>query len=71
MYGHPRNKTVRVLLRPKVDKILLGLGWVMTDGIRAAQRVLLSDSGANLGKDAESLREGVCNTLGESHIGKV
>ena len=51
---HPKNKIVRALLSPKADNILAGLGWVMTDSIRAAK----------------SLRVGVCNTLGESHIGK-
>ncbi|KAH9705032.1 hypothetical protein KPL70_011714 [Citrus sinensis] len=38
--------------------------------VRTALRVLLSDGGANLSEDAESPRGGVCNTLGESHIGK-
>ena len=70
VYGRPKNKTVLALLRPKANNILLGLGWVMTNGIRAALRVLLSDGGANLSEDAESPRGGVCNTLGESHINK-
>ncbi len=30
VYGRPKNKIVRVALRPKADNILLGLGWVMT-----------------------------------------
>ena len=30
VYGHPRNKTVRALLRPKADNILLRMSWVMT-----------------------------------------
>ena len=47
------------------------MGWVMIDGIRAAPRVLLSHGRANLSEDAESLRGGVCNTLGESHISKI
>ena len=56
VYGHPRNKNVQALLRPKADNILPGLGWVMIYGIRAAAHVFLSDDGANLSKDAESLR---------------
>ncbi|KAH9780522.1 BED-type domain-containing protein [Citrus sinensis] len=36
----------------------------------AAPRVLLGDGGANLSEDAESQR-GVCDTLSESHIGKM
>lgn len=65
---------MQALLRPKPDNILSGLGWVMIDGLRAAPRVLLSDDGANLSVDAESLGVwgggGVCNTLGKSHIDK-
>ncbi|KAH9801860.1 hypothetical protein KPL71_001181 [Citrus sinensis] len=30
VYGRPKNKSVRALLRPKADNILPGLGWVMT-----------------------------------------
>lgn len=30
VYGHPRNKTVRALLRPKADNILPSLSWVIT-----------------------------------------
>ena len=30
VYERPRNKTVRALLRPKVDNILPSLDWVMT-----------------------------------------
>ncbi|KAH9723911.1 hypothetical protein KPL70_007306 [Citrus sinensis] len=30
VYGCPKNKSVRGLLRPKADNILPGLGWVMT-----------------------------------------
>ena len=64
------NKTVQALLRLKADNILSSLGWVMTDGIREALCILLSDGRANLNENAESLREGVCNTLGKFHIGK-
>ena len=62
---------MRALLRLKAVNILLSLGWVMIDGIRAALRVLLSDGRSNLSEDAESLRGGVCNTLGKFHISKV
>ena len=31
----------------------------MTDGIRVILRVFLNDGGANLGENAESLKEGV------------
>ena len=54
VYGHPKNKIMRALLRPKTDNILAGLGWVMTYSIRAVK----------------SPRVGVCNPLGELHIGK-
>ena len=70
VYGRHRSKIARVLLRPKVYNILSGLDWVMKNGIREAPRVLLSDGAANLNEDAESLKRRVCNTLGESHIGK-
>ena len=55
VYGRPKNKSVRALLRPKADNNLIGLSWVMTDGIKTAPRVLLSDDGANLSEDAKSL----------------
>ena len=54
VYGSPKNKTVRALLRPKVNNILPGLGWVMTNGIRAGLHVLLCDGGANLDEDTGS-----------------
>ena len=50
----PKKKTVQAGLL--TDNILLGLGWVMTDGIRTAPRVLLNDGGANLSENAVSLR---------------
>ena len=56
VYERFRNKTVWVLLRPKADNILAGLGWVMTDDIRAAPRVILNNGGANFSEDVESLR---------------
>lgn len=56
VYGRPRNKTVRTLLRPKADNILPYLSSVMTNGIRVAPRVLLRDGGVNLNEDAESLK---------------
>ena len=62
VYGRPRNRIVQVLLRLKADNILSGLGWVMTDDIKATMCVLLSDGGANLNEDTESLR-GVYETL--------
>lgn len=46
--GRLMNKTMQVLLSPKVDNIL--------SGIRVTLRVLLSDSRANLSEDTESLR---------------
>ena len=54
--GAPTNKTVQVLLSLKADNILLGLGWVITDDIRAASHVLLRNGKANLIMDVESLR---------------
>ena len=47
---------MQALLRPKANNILEDLVWVMTDDIRAAPRVFLSDGGVNLSKDVESLR---------------
>ena len=35
-----------------MDNILSGLGWVMTNGIKEAPRVLLSNGGANLSEDS-------------------
>ncbi|KAH9744087.1 hypothetical protein KPL70_003536 [Citrus sinensis] len=34
VYGRPKNKSVRALLRLKADNILPGLGWVMTGRIK-------------------------------------
>ena len=70
LYGGPKNKIVWDLLRPKADNILPDLGWVVIDGIRAALCVILSDGRINLSENAESLRVSICNTRGESHIGK-
>lgn len=56
VYERPRNKIVRALLRSKTSNIFACLGWVMTDGIREAPGVFLSDGGPNLSDDAESLR---------------
>lgn len=56
---------------PEADNILLGLGWVMKDGIRVVSRVLLNNGRTNLSEDAESLREGLYNTLDKLHIDKV
>lgn len=54
--GGAINKTVRALLKPKEDNILSCLGLVITNGIRTAVRVILSDDGVNLREDVESLR---------------
>lgn len=56
---------------PEADNILLGLGWVMKDGVIVVSRVLLNNGRTNLSEDAESLREGVYNTLDKLHIDKV
>ena len=42
VYGCPKNKTVLVLLRSKVDNILLSLGWVMTVSLDQGQNILIS-----------------------------
>ena len=70
LYRRHKNKIVWALLRPKTDNILSNMGWVVIDCIRAASCVLLSDGRINLSEDTESLRVGICNTRGESHIGK-
>ena len=67
-YGRPK---MRALLRPKADNILLDLGWAMTDGIKAGLHVFLNNGGANFSEDAKSLKWGVFNALGKSHIDKV
>ncbi|KAH9724657.1 hypothetical protein KPL70_007565 [Citrus sinensis] len=47
VYGRPKNKSVRALLRPKADNILPGLGWVMTNELNfslpSAIVILLQD----------------------------
>lgn len=55
VYGRPRNKIMQAFLRPKVDNISLGPGWVITNDIRVAQHVLLSNGGANLNENTKSL----------------
>ena len=60
---------MRALLRPKTTNILSGLGYVITDGIRAALSVFLSDGGVNLNEYVES-PGGVRNILDESYISK-
>lgn len=48
---------------------LSGLGCDKYD-IKATSRATLNDIGTNINEDVEYLREGVCNTLGESHTDK-
>ena len=56
VHERPKNKIVQILLKLKADNIFPGRSWVMTDGIRVAPRVFLSDGRTNLIENAESLR---------------
>lgn len=52
-YERPK---MHALLKPKADNILLDLGWAMTDDIRAALHVFLTNGGENFREDAKSLK---------------